>query len=58
MMYFSQTVLSTVGYGDYYAITIPEMIIAVIIMFIGVGQFAWLLREAKIEIIASFDLKI
>lgn len=42
MMYFSLTVLSTVGYGDYHAVSTNEMILAIVIMLMGVAVFSWI----------------
>ena len=40
-MYFSLTMLSSVGYGDYYPINPLEQIFAVLIMLQGVAVFSW-----------------
>lgn len=56
MMYFSTTILSTVGYGDYSPIATHEMIITIIVMLAGVAMFAWLMSEAEKEITAAMDL--
>jgi hypothetical protein len=45
MMYFSLTILSTVGYGDYFAISELEMILCVFIMLSGVAVFSWVMGE-------------
>ena len=47
MLYFSLTVLSTVGYGDYFPVVEHEMIMTVIIMLMGVAVFSWIMGEVK-----------
>ena len=41
-MYFALTMLSTVGYGDYYPIHTGEMFMSVALMLMGVGVFSWI----------------
>lgn len=44
-MYFALTMLSTVGYGDYFPIHPLEQVLAVIIMLMGVAVFSWVRDE-------------
>lgn len=46
-IYFILTTLSTVGYGDYYPVSILEKIIGSLIMFCGVTFFSLLMEEFK-----------
>lgn len=39
-LYFALTMLSTVGYGDFYPISDLEMLVAVVCMMIGVAVFS------------------
>ncbi len=55
--YFALTMLSTVGYGDYYPISNLEMISAVVIMLGGVAFFSFIMGNF-IEIIANYDKKM
>ena len=48
MMYYSLTILSTVGYGDYFPISPEEMILTVFIMLMGVAVFSWIMGEITI----------
>lgn len=45
MMYFSLTILSTVGYGDFFPISPNEMIFTAFIMLMGVAVFSWIMGE-------------
>ena len=45
VMYFALTMLSTVGYGDYYPIHPLEQVKAIIIMLMGVAVFSWVRDE-------------
>ena len=47
MMYFSLTVLSTVGYGDYSPVATHEMGLCVVIMLMGVAVFSWIMGEVS-----------
>ena len=38
--YFLATTLSTVGYGDYYAINLYEKLLLIIVLLIGISQFS------------------
>eukprot|EP00350_Pseudokeronopsis_sp_OXSARD2_P000866 CAMPEP_0170548802 /NCGR_PEP_ID=MMETSP0211-20121228/6991_1 /TAXON_ID=311385 /ORGANISM="Pseudokeronopsis sp., Strain OXSARD2" /LENGTH=267 /DNA_ID=CAMNT_0010854443 /DNA_START=853 /DNA_END=1653 /DNA_ORIENTATION=- len=51
-VYFALTTLSTVGYGDYYPISILEKILGSILMFCGVTFFS-IMMNGFIEIIMS-----
>ena len=44
-MYYTLTMLSTVGYGDYYPIHSSEMLMSIISMLLGVGIFSYISRE-------------
>lgn len=44
-VYFILTTLSTVGYGDYYPVSILEKIVGSIIMFCGVTFFSIIMNE-------------
>ena len=48
MMYYSLTILSTVGYGDYFPISPEEMILTVFIMLMGIAVFSWIMGEITI----------
>jgi hypothetical protein len=51
-VYFILTTLSTVGYGDYYPISIIEKILGSVIMFCGVTFFS-IMMSGFIEIVMS-----
>lgn len=55
--YFALTMLSTVGYGDFYPISNMEMIVAVVIMLGGVAFFSFIMGNF-IEIITNYDKKM
>jgi len=44
-LYFSLTMLSTVGYGDIYPISDLEMMMAVLCMMVGVGVFSVVMNQ-------------
>lgn len=44
-MYFSLTILSTVGYGDFFPISSNEMIVTAVVMLMGVAVFSWVMAE-------------
>jgi len=48
--YFALTTLSTVGYGDYYPISINEMLIGILFMLVGIVFFSQIMGSF-IEII-------
>ena len=43
MAYFSFTTLSTVGFGDYYAISSGERLVMVVVMLLGVMVFSYIM---------------
>ena len=55
--YFALTMLSTVGYGDYYPISNLEKQSAVVIMLCGVAFFSFIMGSF-IEIISNYDKKM
>ena len=52
--YFLTTTLSTVGYGDYYATNMPEKVLLIIILLIGISQFSLIVGQFN-GLIAEFD---
>lgn len=52
--YFALTTLSTVGYGDYYAISNIEIITAIFIMLGGVAFFSYIMGSF-IDIISDYQ---
>mmetsp|Transcript_11624 Transcript_11624/g.17620 ORF Transcript_11624/g.17620 Transcript_11624/m.17620 type:complete len:119 (-) Transcript_11624:579-935(-) len=52
--YFALTTLSTVGYGDYYPISVNEMIIGILFMLVGIVFFSQIMGSF-IEIIQNYD---
>ena len=57
ILYFSLTTLSTVGYGDIYPVTYIEMIVTVLIMFLGVAFFSFIMSNLM-EILESIEAKM
>ena len=55
--YYALTMLSTVGYGDYYPISNLEMIMTVILMLAGVAFFSFIMGNFM-DIIANYELKM
>lgn len=55
--YYALTMLSTVGYGDYYPISNLEMIMTVILMLAGVAFFSFIMGNFM-EIIAQYEEKM
>jgi potassium voltage-gated channel Eag-related subfamily H protein 8 len=55
--YFALTTLSTVGYGDYFPISMMERIVAVVIMLGGVAFFSYIMGNF-IEIISNYEKKM
>ena len=43
MAYFSFTTLSTVGFGDYYAISSGERLVMIVIMLLGIMCFSYIM---------------
>lgn len=52
-MYYSLTTLTTVGYGDYYPISIPEQLLGSVIQLLGVTFFSVLMNKF-IEVVLQF----
>lgn len=48
--YFALTTLSTVGYGDYFPVSIAEMIVGILFMLVGIVFFSQIMGSF-IEII-------
>lgn len=57
MLYFALTTLSTVGYGDYHPVSLPEMIYTCIVMLGGVAFFSYIMGNF-IEIISNYEAKM
>ena len=55
--YYALTTLSTVGYGDYFPISINEMIVGIIFMLVGIVFFSQIL-SSFIEIIQNYDQRM
>ena len=51
-MYYALTTLSTVGYGDYYPVSVAEKIFGSIIQIFGVTFFS-ILMNGFIEVVQS-----
>ena len=56
-IYFSLTVLSTVGYGDYYPISNTEMLTALVVMLGGVAFFSYIMGNL-LEILRNYVSKM
>lgn len=56
-VYFSLTVLSTVGYGDYYPISNIEMLTALVVMLGGVAFFSYIMGNL-LEIFKNYESKM
>ena len=56
-IYFSLTVLSTVGYGDYYPISNTEMLTALVVMLGGVAFFSYIMGNL-LEIFKNYESKM
>lgn len=56
-LYFALTMLSTVGYGDFYPISDLEMVFAVICMMIGVGVFSVVMNQVG-QIIEKYTMQM
>ena len=54
-MYFSLTLLATVGYGDLFPTSIGEKMISVLVNIVGVTIFSSLMNNF-IEIVLSFGI--
>lgn len=55
-LYFTFTVVTTVGFGDIHANTITEMIICMILMLFGIGFYSFLVGTLS-SVITSIDAK-
>lgn len=53
VVYFAFTTLSTIGFGDYHAISTHERIICSLILLFGVAMFSFIMGNF-IEILMSF----
>lgn len=56
-VYFALTVLSTVGYGDYFPISNVEMITALAVMLGGVAFFSYIMGNL-LEIFKNYESKM
>ena len=56
-MYFALTILSTVGYGDYYPISNVEMLTALVVMLGGVAFFSYIMGNL-LEIFKNYESKM
>ena len=55
--YYALTMLSTVGYGDYYPISNLEMVMTVVLMLAGVAFFSFIMGNFM-DIIAQYEEKM
>ena len=55
--YYALTMLSIVGYGDYYPISNLEMVMTVILMLAGVAFFSFIMGNFM-DIIANYEVKM
>ena len=51
VLYYALTVISSVGYGDYYPVSYLEMLIAVFCMMVGVIVFSIIKNLCSLEIL-------
>lgn len=56
-LYFALTILSTVGYGDYYPVSNTEMLTALVAMLGGVAFFSYIMGNL-LEIFDSYESKM
>lgn len=56
-LYFALTILSTVGYGDYYPVSNIEMLTALVVMLGGVAFFSYIMGNL-LEIFDSYESKM
>ena len=56
-IYFALTILSTVGYGDYYPISNVEMLTALAVMLGGVAFFSYIMGNL-LEIFNNYESKM
>ena len=57
MCYYALTTLSTVGYGDYFPISVNEMIVGILFMLVGIVSFSGIMGSFM-EIIEKYDQKM
>jgi hypothetical protein len=55
--YYALTTLSTVGYGDYYPISIREMLVGIVFILFGIVFFSQIM-SSFIEIIQNYDQRM
>ena len=55
-LYFTFTVITTVGFGDIYAYTLTEMVICMILMLFGISFYSFLVGTLS-SLISSIDAK-
>ena len=55
--YFALTTLSTVGYGDLYPISIPELLLGIVFMLVGIVFFSQMMGSF-IDIIKNYNDRI
>ena len=56
-IYFALTILSTVGYGDYFPISNVEMLTALVVMLGGVAFFSYIMGNL-LEIFKNYESKM
>jgi len=56
-LYFALTILSTVGYGDYYPVSNVEMLTALVVMLGGVAFFSYIMGNL-LEIFNNYESKM
>lgn len=56
-LYFALTILSTVGYGDYFPVSNVEMLAALVVMLGGVAFFSYIMGNL-LEIFDSYESKM
>lgn len=57
MCYYALTTLSTVGYGDYFPISVNEMIVGILFMLVGIVSFSGIMGSFM-EIIENYDQRM
>ena len=55
--YFALTILSMVGYGDFFPVSRLEMILGSIVMLVGVSYFSYIMAET-LSIIEGYRSKL
>jgi len=56
-LYFALTILSTVGYGDYFPVSNVEMLTALVVMLGGVAFFSYIMGNL-LEIFNNYESKM